>query len=72
MFFFIFYLLSRNTQLLGKPPLPHKTQKNNTVFQGRGGDHAHEIVLFKAKLHNSGRAGISFKQLKKIKQDNRM
>ena len=32
--------------LLGKPPLPHKTQKNNTVFHGRG-DHAHEIVLFK-------------------------
>ena len=32
--------------LLGKPPLPHKTQKNNTVFHGMG-DHSHEIVLFK-------------------------
>ena len=35
--------------LLGKPPLPHKTQKNNTVFHGRR-DHADEIALLKRHI----------------------
>ena len=62
------------TQILllqGKPPLPHKTQKNNTILHCQGAP-ADEISLLKGFLHNCGRAGISFRQLKKTKQDNRM
>ena len=33
-----------NMSLLDKPPLPHKTQKNNTVFHCQGA-HAVEISL---------------------------
>ena len=58
-------------KLLGKSPLPHKTLKNNAVLRGRWG-HADEISLFKAFLHNRGRAGILQKQHKKIKQNKRM
>ena len=58
-------------KLLGKPPLPHKTQKNNAVLHCQWG-HADKISLFKAFLHNCDPAGISSKQLKKIKQDRRM
>ena len=57
--------------LLGKPPLPHKTQKNNAVFHCQWA-HAVKISLLKAFLHNCGRTGISFRQLKKTKQNNRM
>ena len=52
-------------KLLGKPPLRHKTLKNNAVSHCQWG-RADEIALFKAFLHNCGRAGISSKQLKKI------
>ena len=52
--------------LLDKPPPPHKTPKNNTVFHCQGA-HADEIVSLKTKLHNSGRAGILSRQLKKNK-----
>ena len=58
-------------RLLVKPPLRHKTQKNNTCSRGREA-HADKISLLKAFLHKCGRAGISSKQLKKIKQNKRM
>ena len=51
--------------LLDKPPLPHKMQKNNVFFTVRWG-RADDLSLFKGKLHNCGRAGISFKQVKKL------
>ena len=54
-----------------KPPLRHKTQKNNTFSRGRKA-HADKISLLKALLHKCGRAGISSKQLKKIKQNKQM
>ena len=54
-----------------KPPLAHKMQKNNVFFVVSGG-HANEISLLKAFLHNCGRADVSFKQFKKIKQNNRI
>ena len=57
--------------LLGKSPLPHKTLKN-IVFFTVSRAHAVKISLLKAFLRNCGRAGISFRQLKKIKQNNRM
>ena len=60
-----------NATLLVKPPLRQKTPKNNTVFHCRWG-RADEIALLKTKLHKCGRAGILSKQLKKIKQNNRM
>ena len=48
-----------------KPPLRHKTQKNNTFPRGREA-HADKISLLKVFLHKCGRAGISSKQLKKL------
>ena len=57
--------------LLRKSPLRYKTLKNNAVSHGRWG-HADKISLFKAFLHNCGRADILSEQLKKIKQDKRM
>ena len=57
--------------LLVKPPLANKTLKNNTFFHGREA-HADKISLLKSFLHKCGRAGISSKQLKKIKQNKRM
>ena len=65
-----YYTLHISTLLLGKS-IPHKTQKNNTVFHCHG-THAVKISLLKGFLHKCGRAGISSKQLKKIKQDKRM
>ena len=35
--------------LLGKPPLPYKTLKNNAVLRGRWG-HADKIALLKKRL----------------------
>ena len=60
-----------NWRLLVKSPLRYKTLKNIGFFQGRWA-HAVKISLLKAKLHNSGRAGILSEQLKKIKQNNRI
>ena len=57
--------------LLGKSPLVNKMQKNNVFFVVRGG-RADNLSLFKTKLHNCGRAGISFKQFKKIRQNRQM
>ena len=45
--------------------------KNNGFHVGRRA-HAVKISIFKGFLHNCGRVGISFRQLKKIKQNNRM
>ena len=45
--------------------------KNNTVVHCQGAP-AVEISLFKAFLRNCGHAGISSKQLKKIRQNKRM
>ena len=51
----IMYIHIRSqASLLGKPPLPHKMQKNNvffTVSRGRAGD----LSLLKTKLHKCGR-----------------
>ena len=58
--------LSHNSLLLGKPPLPHKIQKNNVFFTISGG-RTDDLSLLKGFLHNCGRAGISFKQVKKIR-----
>ena len=57
--------------LLDKPPLAHKTQKNNGFRVDRRAP-AFKISLFTAYLHNYGRADISLKQLKKTKQVKRM
>ena len=46
--------------------LYHTKYKKITRFSMVEGAHADEIVLLKGKLHNSGRAAISFKQLKKL------
>ena len=58
-------------RLLVKPPLRHKMQKNNVFFVVSGG-RADDLSLLKTKLHNCGRAGISFKQFKKIRQNRQM
>ena len=63
--------ISESILLLVKSPLPHKTLKNNAVFHFQWG-RTDEIALFKAFLHNCGRAGISSKQFKKTKQNNRI
>ena len=59
------YYTKKHILLLGKPPLPHKTQKNNAVLHCQGAP-ADEISLLKGFLHNCGRVGISFRQLKKL------
>ena len=64
-------LKSGEIRLLVKPPLQHKAPKNNAVSHYQWG-RADETALFKAFLHNCGRAGISSKQFKKTKQDKRM
>ena len=51
--------------LLGKSPLPHKMQKI-TCFSVIKAPDAERLSLFKAFLHNCGRAVISFKQVKKM------
>ena len=61
----------REAGLLVKSPLRYKTPKNNGFFRGRR-THTDKISLLKAFLHKCGRAAISSKQLKKIKQDKRM
>ena len=45
--------------------------KNNVFFAVRGG-RTDDLSLLKGKLHNCGRAGISFKQVKKISQNRQM
>ena len=57
--------------VLSKSPLPHKMQKNNVLSTVRGG-RTDNLSLFKAFLHNCARAGISFKQFKKIMQNRQM
>ena len=64
-------LYACRTLLLVKPPLPHKMQKNNVFFVVSGG-RADNLSLSKTKLHNCGRAGILFKQVKKIRQNRQM
>ena len=46
-------------------------QKNKVFFVVSGG-RADNLSLFKTKLHNCGRAGILFKQVKKIRQNGQM
>ena len=48
-----------------------QSDKNNTENSVRWGN-ADEISLFKAFLHNCGRADILIKQFKKTKQNNRI
>ena len=61
----------RPPSLLGKPSLANKTLKNIGVFMVSGG-RTNDLSLLKGFLHNCGRAGISFKQVKKIRQNRQM
>ena len=57
--------------LLVKSPLANITLKNIGFFTVSGG-RTDDLSLLKGKLHNCGRASISFKQVKKIRQNRQM